>query len=51
VAMSQEVNPELGGVIGLVILLFCFWMLRGAQKKMKTHLLADSVHASGIDEQ
>ena len=51
VAMSQEVNPELGGVIGLVILLFCFWMLKGAQKKMKSHLLADSVHMGGIDEQ
>ena len=51
IAMTQEVTPELGGVIAIAILLLCFWLMKGAQKKMKTHLVADSFHATGIDEQ
>lgn len=51
IAMSQEVSPELGGVIGLAILLLCFWMLKTAKKKMKTHLLADSARRGMIDDQ
>jgi RsiW-degrading membrane proteinase PrsW (M82 family) len=52
IAMSQQVNPELGGVIALAILLLCFSMLKWAQKHMKKHLIADSfIHTTGVDEQ
>ena len=51
IAMSQEVSPDLGGVIGLAILLLCFWMLKQARKHIKDHLIADSVRGAGIDEQ
>lgn len=52
VAMSQEVSPELGGAIGLAILLMCFWLLRTSRKHIKTHLIEDSKRpATHIDEQ
>ena len=52
VAMQASVTPELSGVISLVILLGCFWALKHARKRMKTHLIADSMNGiSGIDEQ
>ncbi len=51
VAMSQEVTPELGGIIGLAIMLLCLWMLKNARKHIKDHLISDSMNATGIDEQ
>lgn len=51
VAMSQEVTPELGGIIAICILLFCFAMLKWARKSMSEQLLADSYNGGGIDEQ
>lgn len=51
VAMSQEVTPELGGIIAICILLFCFAMLKWARKSMGKQLLADSYNGRGIDEQ
>lgn len=52
VCMSQEVSPEMGGAISLIIILFCFWLLRKSQKHMKSHLIADSFHGKGgIDVQ
>ncbi len=51
IAMSQEVNPDLGGVIGLLILLICFWLIKNARKQMKKHLETDALHMGGIDEQ
>jgi len=52
VAMQASVTPELSGVISLAILLGCFWALRHARKRMKTHLIADSMNGiGGIDQQ
>ena len=52
IAMSQEVVPELSGVIALAILLLCFAMLKWARKHMKDHLITDSFHAvDTVDEQ
>ena len=51
IAMSQEVTPELGGIIAICILLFCFAMLKWARKSMSEQLLADSYNGRGIDEQ
>jgi len=51
IAMTQSVNEELGGAIALVILLLCFWLMKTAKKHMKAHLLADTIHGKGIDEQ
>ena len=51
IAMSQEVTPELGGAIGLAILLLCFWLLKTSRKRMKEHLITDSYRLRGIDEQ
>jgi len=51
IAMSQAVTPELGGIIGMAILLFCFWLMKTSRKHMKTHLITDSYRMSGIDEQ
>lgn len=52
VAMSQEVTPELGSVIAIVILLFCFLLLKWSRKHMKKHLEADARDSSyGIDDQ
>lgn len=42
IAMSQEVNPQLSGVIAVAILLLCFGMLKWARKHMQKHLIADS---------
>ena len=42
----------MGGAISLIIILFCFWLLRKSQKHMKSHLIADSFHGKGgIDVQ
>ena len=47
-----NVNPELGGVIALVILLFCFAMLHWARRHMKDHLRTDAISISSpVDEQ
>ena len=51
IAMLSSVTPELSGAISIAILLFCFWGLKLARRKMSTHLLADSLTAKGIDEQ
>ena len=42
IAMSQEVNPQLSGVIAIAILLLCFGLLKWARKHMQKHLVADS---------
>lgn len=42
IAMSQEVNPQLSGVIAVAILLLCFGLLKWARKHMQKHLVADS---------
>lgn len=42
IAMSQEVNPQLSGVIAVAILLLCFGLLKWARKHMQKHLIADS---------
>ena len=47
IAMSQEVAPEMGGAIGLAILLLCFWMLRNSQRHIKRHLITDSQQGVG----
>lgn len=51
IAMSQAVTPELGGIIGMAILLLCFWLMKTARKHMKAHLNTDSYRMTGIDEQ
>ena len=51
IAMQSAVTPEMSGVISIAILLFCFWGMKLARRKMSTHLLADSYSATGIDEQ
>ena len=52
IAMYASVSPELSGIISLVILMFCFWGLRQAQKHMVRHLVADSYDiVRGVDEQ
>lgn len=51
IAMSQEVSPELGGIIGLAILLLCFWMLKNARKRIKDHLITDLLSTKRIDDQ
>lgn len=51
IAMQSAVTPEMSGIISIVILLFCFWGMKLARRKMSTHLLADSYSAAGIDEQ
>lgn len=42
IAMSQEVNSQLSGVIAIAILLLCFGLLKWARKHMQKHLVADS---------
>lgn len=51
IAMSAAATPEISGIVSIAILLLCFWMLKWARNRMKVHLLADSLHATGIDEQ
>lgn len=51
IAMSSQVTPELGGIVGLAILLLCLWMLKNARRHIRTHLTADSLTGSTIDEQ
>ena len=42
IAMTQEANENLGGIISIAILLFCFWLMKNARKHMKSHLQADA---------
>lgn len=42
IAMYTQVSPEMGGIVFIVILLFCFWGLTWARKHMKKHLQSDS---------
>ena len=52
IAMSATVAPEISGAVSITILLGCFWALKWARKRMKSHLLADSYDVNrGIDEQ
>ena len=54
IAFTADVNDELAGIITIVILLFCFWMIKWARKSMKKHLIADSADygsGDGIDIQ
>jgi len=53
VAMMAEVTPEISGAITIVILLFCFQMIKWARENMRKHLIADSSDSVGlgIDEQ
>ena len=52
IAMSASVTPEISGVATIVILLGCFWGIKWARKRMKTHLTSDSFNSfTGIDEQ
>ena len=52
IAMSQEVSPQLSGVIAIALLLMCFWLLKWARTHMQKHLVADSVDTiKSIDEQ
>lgn len=48
IAMSQEVNPQLGGAIAIAILLLCFWLMKWASKHMKKHLVADSYDINSV---
>ena len=51
IAMTQEVAPQLGGVIAIAILLLCFALLKWARKHMRKHLVTDSFHVNTIDQQ
>ena len=51
IAMTQEVSPQLSGVIAIAILLLCFWLLKWGREHMKKHLIADSYDTTTIDEQ
>jgi RsiW-degrading membrane proteinase PrsW (M82 family) len=51
IAMTQEVNQELSGIIAIAILVLCFWLLKTASRHMKTHLTADSIYTPGVDNQ
>lgn len=52
VAMYAQVSPEIGGVITVVLILFCFWLIRLARKRMQEHVCTDIVETyTGIDEQ
>ena len=52
IAMYAVVSPELSGIISTAILLLCFWGLKWARKRMRTHLMADAHSViTGIDEQ
>lgn len=42
IAMYAEVSPEMGGIIFVVILFFCFWGLRWSRRHMKTLRQSDS---------
>lgn len=53
IAMMSEISsPEVSGAITITILLGCFWGIRHARVRMKSHLLADA-HDMGqtIDQQ
>jgi hypothetical protein len=51
VAMMANVTPELGGVISIMIILFCCWLIKQARRRMQTHLVADAANMGVIDEQ
>lgn len=51
IAMTQEVSPQLSGVIAIAILLFCYWLIKWGREHMKKHLIADSFSNPAIDEQ
>lgn len=51
IAMTQEVAPELSGVIAISILLLCFWLLKWARKHMARHLQADTYDLPTLDKQ
>lgn len=42
IAMYGSLSPEMGGIVFVVILFFCFWGLSWARKHMKKHLISDS---------
>ena len=51
VAMMANVAPEIGGVISIMIILFCCWLIKQARRRMQTHLVADAANMGVIDEQ
>lgn len=52
IAMTQEVSPQLSGVIAIAILLLCYWLIKWGREHMKKHLDADSFDTiTTIDEQ
>ena len=42
IAMSAAISPEISGAVTVVILLGCFWAIKWARRRMKSHLLADA---------
>ena len=51
VAMMADVTPEISGIVSIMIILFCCWLIKQARRRMQTHLVADAANMSGIDEQ
>ena len=54
IAMMSAVTPQLSGAITIVILLFCFQLIKWARKSMQKHLTADASDfnmGGGIDIQ
>ena len=51
VAMMANVAPEISGVISIMIILFCCWLIKQARRRMQTHLVADAMNMGVIDEQ
>ena len=54
IAMMSAVTPQLSGAITIVILLFCFQLIKWARKSMQKHLTADAsdyTMGDGIDIQ
>ena len=51
VAMMANVAPEISGVISIMIILFCCWLIKQARRRMQTHLVADAANMGVIDEQ
>ena len=52
VAMMSSVTPEISGVISIIIILFCVWLIKWARRRMQEHVNSDAMDSfTGIDEQ